>query len=256
MKNEISRLPSSSGVASDLERRLDRHVPIQGDELLRHANELDGLRIGQRFAALGLLDLARAREQRLEIPIFGDELRRGLEPDARRARHVVGRIAGERLDVDHPVRADAEIFLDLVRTEAPLLARAGDAGLAGSGVVHRHARLDELHQVLVGGDDENVGAGLARLARISGDDVVGLVAALLDRDHAEGRDGRAHQGKLRHQFVGRIFPVRLVLRIDVAPERILRLVEDDREMGRLMARGSVADELQHFGGEQPHGAIW
>ena len=143
-----------------LERRLDRHVAIQSDELFRHADELDGLGIGQRFAALRLFDFARAREQRLEVAIFGDELGGGLEPDAGRARHIVGRIAGERLDVDHPVRADAEIFDYLVDAEAPLLARAGDAGLARSRVVHRHARLDELHEVLVGRDDEHVGAGL------------------------------------------------------------------------------------------------
>ena len=138
--------------------------------------------------------------------------------------------------------------------EAPLLARAGDPGLARSRIVHRDARLDELHEVLVGRDDEDVGAGLARLAGVGGDDVVGLVAALLDRDHAEGRDGRAHQRELRHELVGRILPVRLVLRIDVAPERVLRLVEDHREMGGLVAGRAVADELQHFGGEQPNRA--
>ena len=164
-------------------------------------------------------------------------------------------IAGERLDVDHPVGADAEIFdFTSADAEAPLLARAGDACLARSRVVHRHARLDELHEVLVGGDDEHVGAGLARLARVSGDDVVGLVAALLDRNHAEGRDGRAHQRELRHQLVRRILPMRLVLRIDVAPERVLRLVEDHGEMGRLVAARPVANELQHFGGEQPNRA--
>ena len=89
--------------------------------------------------------------------------------------------------------ADAEIFDHFGRAEAPLLARARDPGLAGSRVVHRDAGIDELHEVLVGRDDEDVGAGLARLTRVSGDDVVGLVAALLDRDHAERRDGGAHE---------------------------------------------------------------
>ena len=237
-----------------LERRLDRHVPIQGDELFRHSDKLDGVGIGQHVASLRLFDLARTLKQRLEIPVFGNELSRGLESDARRARHVVGRIAGERLDVDHPVGADAEIFDHLGRPEAPLLAGSCDAWLARSGVVHRDPRIDELHEVLVCGDDKHLGAGLARLSGIGGDDVVGLVAALLDRNHAEGRDGRPHQRELRHQFVRRFLPMRLVGRVDVAPERILRLVEDHGEMSRLETSSPVADELQHFGGEQPHRA--
>ena len=163
-------------------------------------------------------------------------------------------IAGKRLDVDHPVRADAEIFDHLGRAEAPLLARACNSSLARSRVVHRDAGIDELHEVLVGRDDEDVGAGLTRLTGVSGDDVVGLVAALLDRDHAERRDSGAHQRELRHEFVGRILPVRLVGRVEVAPERVLRLVEDHGEMGRLEARRPVANELQHLGREQPHGA--
>ena len=56
---------------------------------------------------------------------------------------------------------------------------------------------------------EHVRAGFARLAGVSGDEVVGLVAALLDRDHAEGRDRGAHQRELRHELVGRILPVAL-----------------------------------------------
>ena len=166
--------------------------------------------MGQRFAPLRLLDLARAGEQRFEVAIFEDELRGRLNPDAGRARHIVGRIAGERLDVDDLVRPDARnILTTSLDAEAPLLARACDAGFARSRVVHRHARLDELHEVLVGRDDENVGAGLARLAGVSGDDVVGLVAVLLDRHHAEGADGGAHQRELRHEVGGRIRPVAL-----------------------------------------------
>ena len=115
------------------------------------------LGIGQRLAALGLLDLAGAREQRFEIAVFGDQLRGGLDADARRAGHVVGGIAGERLDVDDLVGAAAEIGDDLVGADPALLA------LARGRIEHRDARLDQLHQVLVGGDDQHVGAALARL---------------------------------------------------------------------------------------------
>ena len=161
-------------------------------------------------------------------------------------------IAGERLNVDDLVGAHSlEIFDDFLDAEAPLLARARDPGLARRRVIHRDARPDELHEILVGRNDEDVGARFARLAGVSGDDVVGLVAALLDRDHAEGRDGGAHQRELRQQLLGRILPVRLISGIDVAPERILGLVEDHREMRGLVASGALADELQDLGREQP-----
>ena len=228
------------------ERRLHRDVADQRHQLLRDADALDILWVGQRLAPFRLLDLACSRQQRFEIAIFENELRRGLDADAGRAGHVVGRISRERLDVDHLVRPEAEILDHFRRTEAPLLA------VAGSRVVHRHPRLDELHQVLVGRDDQYVGARFARLAGIGRDEVVGLVAVLLDRDHAEGSHGFAHQRKLGHEIGRRVGAVGLVGRIDLAPERILRLVENDRQMGRLDPRRSVADELEKFGRKQPH----
>ena len=112
------------------ERRLDRHVPVQSDQLLRDPDALDILRLGQRLAPLRLLDLASAREQRFKIAVFENELRRGLEADAGSARNVVGRIAGKRLDVDNLVGPDAlEISDNFLDAKAPLLARAGNPGL-------------------------------------------------------------------------------------------------------------------------------
>ena len=47
-------------------------------------------------------------------PYSLDQLRRGLDADAGRAGHVVDRVAGQRLHVDHPVGADAELLEHLV----------------------------------------------------------------------------------------------------------------------------------------------
>ena len=228
-----------------VERRLERHVAHQRDQLLRDQDAVDVLGQRQRFAAFRLLDLAGAREQRLEVAIFADELRRRLDADAGRAGNVVGRIAGERLDVDHLVRPDAEIVEHLGRADAALLA------VAGGRVVHGDAGLDELHQVLVGRHDQNVRAPVARLPRVGGDQVVRLVAVLLDRNHAEGADGRPHQRELRHEVGRRLGTVALVGGVELAAERVFRLVEDDGEMGRLDAGRAVLDELQHLGREQP-----
>ena len=123
-------MPSSSGVASASSGVSTGDVPVQSDQLLRDPDALDILRLGQRLAPLRLLDLASAREQRFKIAVFENELRRCLEADAGSAGNVVGRIAGERLDVDNLVGPDAlEISDNFLDAEAPLLARAGNPGL-------------------------------------------------------------------------------------------------------------------------------
>ena len=71
----------------------------------------------QRLAPLRLLDLAGAGQQRVEVAVLADQLRRGLDADAGRAGDVVDRVAGQRLHVDHPVGADAELLDHLVRAD-------------------------------------------------------------------------------------------------------------------------------------------
>ena len=180
------------------ERHLERHVGVERDELLRQPRAL-GI-VDQRLAAFVLLDLAGPRQQRLEIAVFADELRRGLHADARHARHVVGRIPDQGLHLDHLLRGHAE-----------LLDHLGDADPAVlHGVVHDDAVGHELHQILVGGDDGRARARLAGLAHIGRDQVVGLEADLLQARQLEGAHRRADERKLRTQVVRRLGPVRLV----------------------------------------------
>ena len=63
-------------------------------------------------AALVLLDLRRAGEQRFEVAVFADELRRGLDADAGHSRHVVGGVADQRLHVRHLRGRHAELLDD------------------------------------------------------------------------------------------------------------------------------------------------
>ena len=146
------------------------------------------------------------------------------------------------------VGAAAEIAEHFVGPNATLLT------VAGGRIEHRDARLDELHQILVGRDDQHVGAALARLHRVSGDQIVRLVAVLLDRRQAESAHGVAHQRELRHEVFGRLGTMALVRGIDFAAERMFRLVENDRQMRRLDARRAIAHELQQLGREQAHRA--
>ena len=171
---EPGRRVSGSGSRSSrvVERLGERHVAAQGDEVARDA-DLVGV-VDQGLAALGLLDLAGAGEEGVEVAVFGDELGGGLDADAGGAGDVVDRVAGEGLDVDDAVGADAELLDDLVGADRLVL----------QGVEHDDAGGDELHQVLVGGDDGDAAAGRHRLHGVGRDDVVGLEAA-----HARCRAG-------------------------------------------------------------------
>ncbi len=189
-------------------------------------------------------------EQRIEVAIFADERRGGLDADAGHAGDVVGGIADQRLDVDDLLRRHAEIVDDALAVDAALGPVAGAALGAGFEIVELHLVGDELHHVLVGGDDEHVGAGFLRLPGVGGDDVVGLVAGLLDRLQPEGLHRLAHQGKLRLEIVGHLAAGALVVGVDLLAEGLLRLVEDDGQMGRPDADGALADELVELGAEQ------
>ena len=223
-------------------RHLERHVRIEDDEGLGQSRLVGEL--NQVLAPLVLLDLRGAREQRFEIAELVDEERRGLDPDAGDARHVIGRIADQRLHLDHLGRRHAEALDHLGLADRLVLHR----------VVHDHAGLDDLHQVLVGRHDGHFGAGFERLARIGRDQIVGLVAFHLDAGHVEGAHGIAYQRELRDEVTRRLRPVGLVAVEQIAPEGLGRIVENHRDMGGRGELSRLAQELPQHGAEAMHRA--
>ncbi len=71
-----------------VERHVECNLVVEQHQLARNAGLLRIL--DQRLAALRLLDLAGAQQQRLEVAIFDDQLRGGLDADPGHTRHVVG----------------------------------------------------------------------------------------------------------------------------------------------------------------------
>ena len=224
------------------ERHLDRHVGIEDHQRPRQPRLIG--ESDQAFAPLRLGDLRGAGKQRVEVAIFVDQQRRGLDPDAGHAWNVVGGVADQRLDLDDLRGRHAEALHHLVLADHLVL----------HGVVHAHARAHELHQVLVGGDDGHVGAGFQRLARIGGDDVVGLVALLLDAGDVERLHRVADQWELRDEVFGHVGAVRLVVFEQLVAEGACRIVEDHREMGRRRQLAGLAQQLPQHGAEAVHGA--
>ena len=132
-------------------------------------------------------------EQRFEIAIFADQLRRGFHADARHARHVVGGIADQRLHLDDLFRRHAEFLDHLVAADA----------LGLHTVEHRDARAHELHQILVRRDDRHIAADVDRSPRIRRDKIVRLVAIEFDARDVERSDCVANERKLRNEFFRR-----------------------------------------------------
>ena len=201
------------------------HVTIELHQTARDA-DLFGI-VEQGFAPLGLLDLARAGQERIQIAVFLDQQGGGFQPDPRRARHVVDRISGQGLHIDHAVGGDAELFEHLIKADALVLHR----------VKHIDAVTDQLHQVLVGRDDRHRPPGIAGAGGQGGDDVISLIALNLDAGHVKGAGGLSGKGKLRAQILGQFGAIGLVGGVDVVAKGLGACVKDHRDMGRRFFAG-------------------
>jgi len=91
------------------------------------------------------------------------------------------------------------------------------------------------------------------LAHIGGDEIIGLVAGLLQARQFESADGFADQRKLGDEVGGSLRPVRLVGRIHLRAERLFRLVKDDSEMSGALFRLHLLKELPQHSTEHSNG---
>ena len=209
-----------------LEVDLDRQVADDSRQVATHEDLVDVL--AELVTQLRGRDLVEPGEQRIQRAEVADQLRRGLLADAGHARDVVGRVALERLVVDHLVGPQPEPLVDL---RDVVHHRVLDAG------ARRHQpdpRRDELEHVEVDGDDRRLEVvARVELLRDRPDDVVGLVALhLVDRD-PERLDDLADLRELVAEVVRHLRPGRLVLRVLLVAERRARA-------GRTRPRGSRA----------------
>ena len=171
-RNSISLEERRAGVSASGSRTSrpssgvgERHVALQGDEVARDA-DLVGV-AEQRLAALRLLDLAGAGEQRVEVAVLGDELRGGLDADAGGAGDVVDRIAGERLHVDRPGRGRRRTSRPPRRGRSACSSGCRTCSMPGATSCIRSLSAETMVTAAAGGGG---------LGGVGGDDVVGLEA--------------------------------------------------------------------------------
>ena len=205
---------------------VDRQVGVDGRQLQRHPRLL---LVGEEPFAVGLPGhLARAFQEARERAVLLDQPLRPLLADPRDARDVVDRVPHEGENVGDLLGRDPEVLLDL----------SGAVELAPPGVVHGDVGTHELHEILVGRDQDHVVAGVGRLLCQGAEDVVGLVAVELQDGDTMGGERPAHPGDLAPQVVRHGIAVGLVLLVPFGPHALLGAPSfegDPDEVGLLLA---------------------
>ena len=190
--------------------------------------------LDELVAQLVGLDLVDPLVQRLERPELADELGRRLLADAGHARDVVGRVALERLVIDHLARNEIEPLGDPGRVVQDRVLDARACGHEPRVVGH------ELEHVEITGDDRGLQAAALGVDRDRADDVVGLVARQLVDGDAQRLHHLANLGELVAQVVGHALAGRLVLGVLLVAEGRTLEVEGDRDV----VRADVCDAPQ------------
>jgi len=148
----------------------------------------------------------------VERAVFGQQFQRGLVAHALDAGHVVGRIPGQRQEVEHQFRPDAPFrahAFPVDRIPAACLARFQDG----------HGSADKLHQVLVARDDHALSAFGFAAHRDRRDDVVRLEPVLPQKRDTKRKEYFFYNRYLCMEIFGRFQPVRLVFVVQFVPER-------------------------------------
>ena len=232
--------------AHGVEVGCDGHCSVNGDELF---GEQDVVAVvGERLA----VGLALDGVGRCDGGVHGgfdraellDKFDGALVADAGRAGDVVDGVAAEGHDIDDALRWDAECLLDADWIEDEIVLRWVEDG---------DALVDELHHVLVGRDDEDMMAERGELTGERADDIVGLVALVVEDGDPKGFE-RAADVRLLLDEVGRRFSaVGFVagvlggfelLRLDVELFDVLELL---REGVAVDGRADVVDSCEVLG---------
>ncbi len=174
------------------EIELDGRVGGDGGELLRERDLI--FTIDQGFAVTLAFDLGGVGYGGFRRAETADQFARAFFADAFCAGDVVDGIAHERHHVGNFFRRHAHQFFYFCGVDDEIAFVR-----AAAGAQDEDASADELHHVLVAGDDVDVQVTRGGLARQRADYVIGFVAVDFDGGQAHGFAEAAHEGKLDRQ---------------------------------------------------------
>ena len=195
-------------------------------------------------------DLVDAVDELGQAAVLQDPLLRRLLAHARDTGQIVRRVAAQRGEIRVLRRRQSVLLLHRFRREAM------ERRHAAHGVEDGRRVVDELQGVAVTGDDERLEALRQRLGGQRGDDVVGLVVLLLQRDDAHFLEHLLQQRHLAAELLGGLLALGLVVGELVRAEGLAADVERDGDVGGLLFRQEVRQHGQepvHRVGELPAG---
>ena len=184
---------------------MDRDERARGHHLVAVLEQLE--------AQLLRLDAVGVGVDGVEVTEVLEQLGRCLLADTRDARHVVGRVALEGLEVDHLAGREPVALEDGGRLVRDRLLDAAAGGHDVRQVGH------QLEHVQVAGHDRGGHRPRLRLERQRADEVVGLESLEFVDGDAEGVDQLADPRELLAQVVGHRPPSGLVLLVLLVAER-------------------------------------
>ena len=236
------RLGRDRAKLEGIKRHRQRAIFLERDQHARQPG-LIGL-FDQALLQLGFLHGGRGSQHRFQIAVFLDQLGGGLGANPEDTGNVIDRIAHQREHVTHLFRSDAKLFRDFGQVDALVLHGIEHVDLAAT----FSTGADQLHQVLVRGDDRHVPALTRGSARIGGNQIVRLEALFFDAGQRKCARGIADQRKLRAQILGRGRAVGLVFGIDIVAERFAARIQDHRHVRWPFGLVEIVGQLpQHRG---------
>jgi len=196
------------GLLSPAGLQIERDLRIRPDPRQLAAQARLFRVLQDRLARLRVVDPFRMGEDLRDGAELFDQPLRPLRPDAGDAGNVVGGIAHQAEDLHHLLRPDAEPLLDGSDVVRLVLHR----------VDHQDLRGNELHHVLVPGNDDHRHPRLRLPSGDRADDVIRLEALLLDDGDRESPDDLLDIRDLGNQRFGGRPACRLVLFEGLVPE--------------------------------------
>ncbi len=187
-------------------------------------------------------------ERILHAAVFPNQLGRAFFPDALRAGNVVHGVAHQRHHVDHFFGRHTQNLSHffLIDNDVPLRS-------ARTRSQNAHSTIDELHHVLVVGDDQHFDIFLRRLRGHRANDVIGLISLKLEDRQTHRLAETPDVWQLNGHVIRHRRPLRFIFFEQLVTKCRALGVEHNADVVRAVVLDqpfqNVRKKKRHFGGQ-------